>query len=73
MNTDTITYSNQYGTLTAEPITDYKPVREIYGRDVPQEFTFTLEIAEQIVLITENHNSQIGFTEFTKHGRSKTK
>ena len=55
-------FQNEYGTLVVEPITGVMNVRDIYGKDVPDEFKFSLEVAEQIALITENKHVQTALT-----------
>ena len=55
-------FQNKYGTLVVEPITGDMNVRDIHGKDVPDEFKFTLEVAEQIALITDNWHVQMALT-----------
>lgn len=53
------TYSNKYGTLVVEPITEVMPVKEVRLANFPDDAKFDLDTAERVVLITENRRSQI--------------
>ena len=55
---NTTQYENEYGKLTVEHLTDYRPVSSIKGADVPADCMFDLVTLEQIVLITGNRKSQ---------------
>jgi hypothetical protein len=62
MNTDNYgrtVYENNYGRLVVRPITDTVPVNTIRLANIPVEARFSLEVAEQVVLITENRHTQI--------------
>lgn len=52
-------YENRYGVLVVVGLTEPMLIREIHGRDVPEEHKFDLDTAERIVLITENRLSQV--------------
>jgi hypothetical protein len=49
-----ITYSNEYGILEFETIEDYHAVKEISSKNYDGKLFFSIDIAEQIVLITDN-------------------
>jgi hypothetical protein len=49
-----IVYSNNYGYLEIEPIEDYHAVGEISSKNYNKSLFFSIDIAEQIVLITDN-------------------
>lgn len=63
-------FSNKYGTLVLEPISEVKKISEL-GRvkDVPEEHLFTMDEAEKIVLITGNDGVQIAM-EYPMTGRA---
>lgn len=55
------TYSNEFGELTLEPVTDFMPVKDI-SRDklsVINDVLVSLDIAEQTALITGLHRVSI--------------
>ncbi len=55
-------YENHYGTVELEPVTDYMPIADIsYHLTAAQDNAFSLEMAEQVALITENRGIQIAF------------
>ena len=56
-----IKYSNRFGTLTLNPVTNYVPVSSIvYCQSVEaQQNTIDIETAEKVALITENANVQL--------------
>ena len=60
-----VVFSNKYGTLVVEPVTKVLPVRDIHGRDIPDEHKFSLPTSEQIALLTENDHTQIAFQTWT--------
>lgn len=47
-------YSNKYGTLVVEPITEVMSVRDVRLKNIPMNARFDLDTAEKVVLITEN-------------------
>jgi len=51
-----ITYENQYGKVVLEP-TEYIAIKDI--RCPADDYLFPIEIAEKIVLITDNRSMQI--------------
>lgn len=54
-------YSNKFGWVNLELVGRYKSVSEIRSGDVPENCFIDIEIAEQIVLISDNHRVQIAF------------
>lgn len=56
-----ITYANEYGELVLTPVTEYMPVSGISADKQPVilQHMFSLEDAETIALITENHKVQL--------------
>jgi len=54
-------YENRHGTLVARAVTPVMRVDQIHGKDIADEHKFDIDKAEQIVLITANQKSQIGF------------
>lgn len=57
---DEYTFQNKYGKFAAKPILGPLKVNEIFHELVPEDALFSLDTAEQIVLITENISTQIG-------------
>lgn len=66
-------YSNEYGQLTVEKISQVMPIKQI-GRDLPSfpycDIAFDIKTAEQIALITENRGTQICFFKETDNYRA---
>ena len=56
-----INFNNKYGSAELEVVGEYVPVCGLHSRDVPAEFKFSLDTAEQLALITENRRIQIIF------------
>lgn len=56
-------WENKYGRLVAEVVGPYRNVGEIRGKDIGAEYLFSLDKAEQIVLITENRRVKVCFLE----------
>lgn len=57
-----IQFTNRYGTLVIDPISEYHPVKGIRSDIVPVDGRFHgIDTAEKIALITENRHIQIGF------------
>jgi len=54
-----LTYSNEFGEVLLEPVTDFMPVSEIDSRTLPaiNNVLMTVEEAEQVNLITENRRA----------------
>ena len=55
----TRTYQNRYGNLTLGLVSEFRPVSTFNSRDVPDEYKITMEVAEQIALITDNRGIQL--------------
>jgi hypothetical protein len=54
------TFTNRYGTLTVEVVTDYLPVKRWRCANLPDEHKFYgLDIGEKIALITESERTQL--------------
>lgn len=64
------TFHNRYGTLVVETITAPMHVRDVHGKDLPDDCKFSLETAEQIALITENDHTQLAFESMTKDAKA---
>lgn len=62
-NNNLFTYSNQFGEVVLERVTDFMPVSEITREKVPQieEVLVSVDCAEKVVLITENRRMAIAF------------
>jgi hypothetical protein len=45
--------ANKYGSVEFETISDYLPIKEINGKNIPDEYKLSMDLAEQIVLITD--------------------
>ena len=58
---DTVQYSNKYGSVTLILDKDVRLVRDVHGEDIPEDYLLSLGVAEEVVLITENHKIQVGF------------
>lgn len=56
-------YSNKFGEVTLEPVTDFMPVSAISQDKTPETNTVlvSIEQAEQITLITENRRAYMSF------------
>lgn len=52
-------FQNRYGQLELLPVSEVMPVDDIHGKDISQSHMFTIEIAEQMALITDNCGIQI--------------
>ena len=61
-------YTNQYGHLVLEPVTDIMPISQI--RAIP-EHMFDINTAEQIATITENRGIQISFVNWEGNNEDK--
>lgn len=57
-------YENRYGRLEVESVSDLLQVRNIRGNDFPDDIKFDVMTAEQIVLITDNRQSQVAFQDW---------
>jgi translation elongation factor EF-Ts len=55
-----IVYNSKYGHLEFELVENYHKVGEISSKNYDKDLFFSIEVAEQIALITENHNIQCG-------------
>lgn len=58
-----ITYSNEFGEVVLEPVTEFMPVSEISRDAIPviDEVLVTIDQAEQVTLITENRRAYMSF------------
>ena len=56
-----INFNNRYGKLELEMVGNCIDVGTIRGEDLPEDLKFSLAIAEQVALITENKSIQIVF------------
>jgi len=61
-------WSNRYGTLVVEPVTEVGPVAGIRGANIDDEVKFDLDTAGKIVLVTDNRRCQVS-GEFRGGGR----
>lgn len=52
-------YKNEYGEVTLVEMTYPTHISTIRGQDVPDQYMFDLEIAEQLALITDNNGIQL--------------
>lgn len=55
----TLNFKNRYGWLSLSLVSDVRPVSDIHGADIDGRHKFSLDLAEQIVLITDNRGIQI--------------
>ena len=66
-------YSNEYGQLTVEKISEIMPIKQI-SRELPSfpstDIAFDIKTAERIALITENRGVQICFFKETNNHRA---
>lgn len=62
--TTPFTYSNEFGEVVFEPITDYLPIGEIDSNKLPEieEVLVSIDTAEQATLITGNRIALMSFT-----------
>jgi hypothetical protein len=58
----TIEYKNKYGSLVLEIIGDYRDISGVKSKDLDQSLFFSIDIAEQMALITGNKDIQISFS-----------
>ena len=61
-------WSNEYGSLEVEPVTEAGPIKGVRGVDIDDAVKFDLDTAEKIVLITDNRRCQVS-GEFREGGR----
>ncbi len=68
-----ITYSNEYGELVLTAVTGYMPVSSISIDKLPviEQHMFSIDDAETIALITENHNVQFSTPYLLKMGHPR--
>lgn len=52
-------YSNRYGRLALETSKVPQHISTISGKSVPEDWKFSIEVAEQIALITDNKHMQL--------------
>lgn len=59
-------YKNKYGRLEFEVVGRYQKVSSVNSKRIKSEYSFTIDDAEKIALITENSNIQLSFASWTK-------
>lgn len=53
---------NKYGHLEFETVSDYQPVSQIQSKNLDPALFFSVEVAEQVALITGNRHIQMSVT-----------
>jgi hypothetical protein len=57
-----LTYKNKYGCLEIEIVGPYQKVSTIRCKDIDERYSFDMDTAKKIALITENNRVQLCFS-----------